>query len=51
MKRTTPGYKARFAVQWGGYKTTAPCLMGWAVELKRRMRLRGHNVTIIQVRT
>lgn len=50
MKRTTQGYTPRFAVQWGGYKQTAPCLMNWALEVAKRMRARGHNVFVVQVR-
>ncbi len=50
MRRTAPGYNC-YAVQWGGYKVTAPCLMHWALAVARRMRARGHNVTVIKVRS
>lgn len=53
MKRTADGYTARYVVRWLGHdgRTTAPSLMHWALMVARRMRARGHNVVVLDVRS
>ncbi len=53
MRRNAPGYRSSFAVVWFKRgelpRESAPRLMGWAVEVARRMRARGHFVQVVRV--
>ena len=49
MKRITPNYRAAYVVVWG-LRYSRPCLMNWALDLARRMRARGHAVTVSRFR-
>jgi hypothetical protein len=45
MKRTAPGYAGAYAVRWKR-RLSRPALMMWALEVARRMRRRGHSVSV-----
>lgn len=48
MKRTAAGYSPRYSVVWKG-KQSKPALMNWALMVARRMRHRGHTVSVVIV--
>lgn len=45
MKREAPGYAGAYVVRWKR-RTTRPALMHWSLEVARRMRRRGHSVSV-----
>lgn len=46
MKRAAQGYRSQYRVYWRGLRCTRPSLMNYALEVAKRMRARGHTVTV-----